>query len=94
MNIHGHIGLFTYLSFNKYLLRQLYHMRPDCFNPYEDHCSLIEYILQDFELCTSGTFNPFGIFIYMSLSNDPYKYAITTSIGRMHGPSEAIKVIK
>ena len=30
MKMHGHIGLFAYPFFNKYLLRRLYHMRLDC----------------------------------------------------------------
>ena len=40
-----HIGLFTYSCFSKYSLRQLYHLRPNCFNSYRDRCNLIERIL-------------------------------------------------
>ena len=29
--MHGHIGLFSYPSFNKHSLMRLYHMHPDCF---------------------------------------------------------------
>jgi len=93
VNIHGQTRLLTY-PFNKYLLRQLYHMCSDYFNPYKDHYSLIEYRLRDFELYISGTLIPLGIFIYMSLSNDLYKYIVTTSIRRMFSLSETIKVIK
>ena len=66
------IGLFAYPSFNKYSLRRLYHMRSDCFNPYKDRCNLIEHILRDFVLFALGNLNPSEIFIYMSLSMDPY----------------------
>ena len=80
--MHGHIGLLAYPSFNKYSLRQLYHMRPDCFNPYRDLCNLIEHILQGFA------------FIYMSLSMDPYRYVVMTSMRRMSSPLETVKLIK
>ena len=73
IKMHGHIRLFAYPSFNKYSLRQLYHMRPDCFNPYRDRCNLIEHILRGFVLFVSNNLNPLGIFIYMSLSMDPYR---------------------
>lgn len=94
LNIHGHTGLLTNPSFNNYSLRQLYHMRLDCFNPYTDHSNLIEYRLQDLELYSSGTLNPLGIFIYMLLSNDSYNYAVTISIQCMFSPSETTKVSK
>jgi hypothetical protein len=42
MKTHGQIGLFSNHFFNRYSLRRLYHMRPDCFKPYKDLCSLIE----------------------------------------------------
>ena len=73
IKMHGHIGLFAYSSFNKYLLKRLYHMRPDCFNLYRDRCNLIEHILQGFALFALGNLNLLGIFIYMSLSMDPYR---------------------
>ena len=60
---HGHIRLFTYPSFNKYSLKRLYHMRPDCFNPYNDLYNLIEYNSLNFELDATGILNPSGIFI-------------------------------
>ena len=50
VKMHGHIWLFANPSFSRYLLRQLYYMRSDCFNPYRDHCNLIEHILRDFVL--------------------------------------------
>ena len=80
---HGHIGLLAYPSFNKYLLRRLYHMCPDCFNPYRDLCNLIEHILRGF-----------GIYIYMSLSMDPYRYIVMTSMRRISSPLETSKLIK
>ena len=63
IKMHGHIGLFAYASFNKHSLRRLYHIRPNCFNPYRDHCNLIEHILRGFVLFASGNLNPPGIFI-------------------------------
>ena len=65
MKMHGHIRLFTCPYFSKYLLRRLYHIRPDCFNPYKDRCNLIEYMLQDDVLFASGNLNPSGIFMYI-----------------------------
>ena len=91
---HGQIRLFTNPSFNKYLLRRLYHMRLDCFNPYKDLCSLIEYMLWVVESYVSGILYPSEIFMYTSLSNDPYRYAVTTSIKRMSKFSVTTKLIK
>ena len=70
IKMHGHIELFAY---HFYLLRRLYHMLPDCFNPYRDHCNLIEHILRGFVLFAPGNLNLSGIFIYMSLFMDPYR---------------------
>ena len=67
------IRLFAYPSFSKYSLRRYYHMRSDCFNPYRDCCNLIEHILQDFVLFALGNLNSSRIFMYMSLSMDPYR---------------------
>ena len=94
IKMHGHIGLLAYPSFNKYSLRRLYHMRPDCFNPYKDLCNLIEHILQGFAFTTSGNVNPLGIYIYMSLSMDPYRYAVMTSMRRIsyNDPYQIIQV--
>ena len=94
MKMHGHIGLFTYLSFSKYLLRRLYHMRPTYFNPYNDHCNLIEYMLQVFVLFVSGNLNPLGIFMHISLSMDLYKYVVITSIRCISSLYEATKLVK
>ena len=94
MKMHGHIWLFTYPSFRKYSLRQLYHMSPDCFNPYKDYCNLIEYMLQGFVLFALGNLNPLGIFMYISLSMDPYKYAVITSMRRIFSLSKTTKLIK
>ena len=94
MKMHGHVALFKYPSFSKYSLRRLYHMRLDCFNPYKDHCNLIEYMLQGFVLFASGNLNPLGIFMYISLSMDPYKYAVITSMRPIFSLSETTKLIK
>ena len=67
------IGLFAYHSFNKYSLKQLYHMHSYYFNLYRDLCSLIEYMFRGFGLVVLGNLNPLGIFIYMLVSIDPYK---------------------
>ena len=80
IKIQGHRGLLAYPSFNKYLLRQLYHMRPDCFNPYKDLFNMIEHILRGFAITTSGNVNPSGFFIYMSLSMDLDRYVVMTLI--------------
>ena len=73
IKMHGHIGLFAYHSFNKYSLRRLYYMHLDWFNPYRDYCDLIEHILRGFVLFALGNLNLLGIFIYISLSMDPYR---------------------
>ena len=44
-------------------LSDLYHIRPDYFNSYNDLCNLIEYNCQEFELYDSGILNSSGIFI-------------------------------
>ena len=94
MKMHGHIGLFTYPSFSKYLLRWLYHMHPDYFNPYKDHCNLIKYMPRAFILFDSGNLNPSRIFMYISLSMDTYKYVIVTSMRCISSPFEIVKLIK
>ena len=94
MKAHGKIELFTYPSLSKYWLKRLYHIRPDCFNPYKDIYNLSEYMLRGFEFIASGNVNPSGIFIYTLASRDPYKYVVTTSIRRISSPSETAKLIK
>ena len=94
IKMHGHIGLLAYPSFNKYSLRRLYHMCLDCFNLYRDLCNLIEHILRGFVFTTSGNVNPSGIFIYMSLSMDPYRYVVMTSMRFISSPLETAKLIK
>ena len=69
-------------------------MRLDCFNSYRDLRSLIEYMFRGFGLVASGNLNPLKIFTYMSISIDPYKLAVTTSMRRISSPSETIKLIK
>ena len=92
--MHGHIGLFTHPSFSKYSLRQLCHMRLDCFNPYKDHCNLIEYMLQGFIQFTSDNLNPLEIFMYISLSMDPYKCVAIAFMICISSPSETVNLIK
>ena len=59
-------------------------------NLYKDLCSLIEYILQYFQLVASGIWNPSGIFIYMSLYKYPYKYVVMTSMRCKSSPSRLL----
>ena len=91
---HVQIGLFTNPYFNKYLLRWLYHMGPNWFNPYKNLCSLIEYMLWDMEPYAASILYPSGIFMYISLFNDPYRFAVTTSIKHMSKFSVTTKLIK
>ena len=91
--MHEHIELFTYLFFNKYTVRQLYHMYMDYFSSHEDHCNLIEYMLQGFVVFDSSNLNPSGLFMYISLFMDPYKYVFTASVRLTSSPSETIRVL-
>ena len=69
-------------------------MRPDCFNPYKDRCNLIEYMLQVFVLFVLGNLNPLGIFMYISLSMDPYKYVVKIFMRSISSHSGIAKLIK
>ena len=69
-------------------------MHLDYFNPYRDLCSLIEYTFWDVELYALGPLYPLGIFIYISSSNDPYRYATTTSINRISKFSATTQLIR
>ena len=69
-------------------------MRSNCFNPYKDLCSLIEYILRDVGLYVLYILYPSGVFMWISLSNDPYRYVVTTSINRISKFSFATQLIK
>ena len=64
-------GRMWYNRLSEYLLTLLYHTHPDCFSPYNDLLNLIAYIYFYFDV--SGLLNPSGIFMYISLSSDPYK---------------------
>ena len=55
---------------------------------------MIEYMLRDMESYASGMLYPLGIFMYILLSNDPYRYVVTTSIKRMSKFSVTTKLIK
>ena len=94
IKMYGHIGLLTYPYFSKYSLWRLYHMRPNWFNPYKDRCNLIEYMLRGFVQFASGNLNHSLIFMYISLSMDPYKYVVITFMTRISSPSETTKLIK
>lgn len=94
MITHGNIGLFTYLSFIKCSLRRLYHIRPDCYKPYNDLCNFIAHNSMGLEFNFLVILNPFGILMYMSASNDPYKYVVTTSMSRISRILLAVKLIK
>jgi hypothetical protein len=59
-------------------LNRLYHIRPDCFKPYNDLSNLVQYMLR-FALL-SGTWIPSRTFMYILESSDPYKYVVTMSI--------------
>ena len=78
MKTHGQSSLFVYPFNLRNSLNRLYHIRPNCFKPYNDFCNLMQYMLR-FAL-GFGMLIPSGTFMYISESNDPYKYAVTTSI--------------
>jgi hypothetical protein len=78
MNTQGQSSLFEYPFFRRNSLSQLYHIFPDCFNPYKNLTSFTQYMLQF--AFVFATEIPSGTFMYMSESNDPYKYAVMTSI--------------
>ena len=78
MKTHGQSSLFVYPFNLRNSLNRLYHIRPDCFKPYNDFCNLTQYMLQ-FAL-GFGILIPSVTFMYILESNDPYKYAVTTSI--------------
>jgi len=78
MKTHGQSSLFVYPFNLRNSLNRLYYIRPDYFKPYNDFCNFTQYMLL-FDLL-SGILIPLGTFMYISESNDPYKYAVTTSI--------------
>ena len=65
----------------------------NCYSSHEDHCNLIDYMLRGFVLFDSSTLNSFGIFVYISLSMDSYKYVLTASVRLTSNPSETIRVL-
>ena len=69
-------------------------MRSDCFNLYKDSYNLIKYMLQDFVLFASNNLNYLWIFMYTSLSMDPYKYVVITSMKHISSHSKTTKLIK
>jgi hypothetical protein len=78
MNTQGQSSLFEYPLFRRNFFSRLYHVLHDCFKPHNDLINFTQYMLQfAFKF---GTEISSGTFMYMSESNDPYKYAITTFI--------------
>ena len=69
-------------------------MHPNYFNLYKDFCNLIEYMLRDFVLFVSSNLNHSGIFMYISLFMDPYKYVVITSMRCIFNLSKTAKLIK
>ena len=67
-------------------------MRPDYFNPYRDRCIIS---LRGFVLFALGNLNPSGIYIYIyiSLSMDPYREVVMTFMRRISSSSETVKLI-
>jgi hypothetical protein len=78
MNTQGQSSLFEYPLFTRNSFNRLYHILPDCFKPYKELTSFTQYMLRF--AFVFGTEIPSGTFMYMSESNDPYKYAVMTSI--------------
>ena len=50
-------------------------MRLDCFNSYKDSIYTRIFVAWDFKLYASNILYPLGIFTYISLPNDRYRYA-------------------
>ena len=51
-------------------------------------------MLRGFIQFASGNLNPSGIFMYVSLFMDPYKYVVITFMRRISSPSWTAKLIK
>jgi hypothetical protein len=78
INTQGQSSLFEYPLFMRNSFSQLYHTLPNCFKPYNDLINFTQYMLWfaiEFGIEISSE-----TFMYMSKSNDPYKYAVMTSI--------------
>jgi hypothetical protein len=78
MNTQRQSSLFEYPLFRRNSFSRLYHILPDCFKPYKDLISFTQYMLRFAFIF--GTEIPLETFMYISESNDSYKYAVTTSI--------------
>jgi hypothetical protein len=78
MNTQGQSSLFEYPLFRRNSFSRLYHILPDCFKPYKDLTSFTQYIL--WFAFVFGTEISLETFMYIFESNDPYKYAVMTSI--------------
>jgi hypothetical protein len=78
MNTQGQSLLFKYPLFRRNSFSWLYHILPDCFKPYKDLTSFTQYML--WFAFVFDTEIPLGTFMYITKSNDRYKYTVTTSI--------------
>ena len=63
------------------------------FSPHEDHCNLIDYMLRGFVVFVSSNLNHSGIFMHISLSMNPYKYALIASVRFTSSLSETIRAL-
>jgi hypothetical protein len=78
MNTQGQSSLFEYHLFRRNSFSRLYYILPDCFKPYKGLSSFTQHILRFAFIF--GIEIPSGTVMYMSKSNDQYKYVVTTSI--------------
>ena len=78
MKTQGQSSFLVYPFNERNSLSRLYHIRPDCFKPYNDFCNFTQYMFRF--AAGFGMLIPSGTFIYISESSEPYKYAVTTSI--------------
>ena len=64
MNTHEAYKNFNlYAHFMMFSLRQSYHILPNCFKPYKNHCNFIEHKLREFELYAYDILNPSEIIL-------------------------------
>jgi hypothetical protein len=78
MNTHGQSSLFEYPLFRRNFFSWLYHILPDCFKLYGDLTSFTQYMLRFAFIF--GTEIPSWTFMYISESNEPYKYVVMAFI--------------
>jgi hypothetical protein len=78
MNTKRQSSLFEYPLFRRNSFNRLYHILPNCFNPYMNLTSFRQYMLRLVFVFSTEILS--ATFMYMSESNNPYKYAFMTSI--------------